>query len=152
MAYLEKWEEEITDFVKKYYQAFFDKNKFKTTSKNSEKAESGQIIYTDSSVAVKVVNTKGKYGVEVGQIDGNLFWSLDLIKSSFKITDYKIDEDDRVSRKRALLDTFKDEDYSANASFLIANFNRIKTMFSSGNGNETRRQLERLSLEKQKYV
>jgi len=151
MAFLDRWEEEINDFVKKYYQSFFVKNKFEFLKKEAANG-GGAMIYSDSAFLFEVVNNKNRFMIKVGQVEGKLFWGLDIVKAYFKITDYRIDEDDIPSRKKVLLDSFNADDYSGNATYLISNFNKIKNLFSSVNYNETKSQLEKLSLEKQKYV
>jgi len=151
MAFLDSWEEEISDFVKKYYQGFFSKNKFEFFKKEAIQG-GGAMIYSDSSFLFEIVNNKNRFVIKLGQMEGKLFWGLDIIKAYFKITDYRIDEDDMPSRKKVLLESFHADDYSGNATFLIANFNKIKNLFSSANYNATKVKLEKLSLEKQKYV
>lgn len=150
MAFLDSWEEELNDFVKKYYQSFFIKNGFKFLKKEVGQG-GGLMIFSDSALLVEVVNNISRFMIKVGKAEGQ-FLGLDIIKAYFKITDYRIDEDDLINRKKALLESFNSYDYSGNATYLIANFNKIKNLFSSGNYNETKVQLEKLSLEKQKYV
>ena len=151
MAFLDSWEEEINDFVKKYYQSFFAKSGFKILKKEAGQS-GGAMIYSDSGILFEVANNKNRFMIKVGPIEGKLFWSLGLIKSYFKITDYRINEDDIAIRKKVLLESFNADDYSGNATYFITNFNKIKNLFSSVNYNETKVQLEKLSLEKQKYV
>lgn len=151
MAFLDRWEEEINDFVKKYYQSFFVKNKFVFLKKEAAPG-GGSMIYTDSGMLLEITNIKNRFSIKAGPTEGKLFWGLDLIKSYFKITDYRIDEDNVPARKSALLSTFNADDHSGNATFLINNFNRIKTLFSGVNYKESGIQLEKLGLEKQKYV
>jgi hypothetical protein len=151
MAFLDSWEEEINDFIKKYYQSFFSKNKFEFFKKEAAQGGGG-MIFSDADLLFEIVTNKSRFMIKVGQVEGKLMWGLDLIKAYFKITDYRIDEDDTASRKRVLLESFNADDYSGNATFLITNFNKIKNLFSSANYNETKVQLEKLSLEKQKYV
>lgn len=150
MAFLDSWEEEVNDFVKKYYQGFFSKNKFEFFNKEAAQG-GGQMIFSDAAVLVQIINNKNRFGIMIGKSGDKLFFGLDIVKSYFKITDYKIDEDNIPGRKSALLATFNADDYSGNATFLITNFNKIKNLFSSGNYNETKVQLDKLSLEKQKY-
>jgi hypothetical protein len=151
MAYLDKWEEELNDFVKKHYQSFFIKNQFVFLKKESGQGGMGVMIFSDSRIQIRVVNKNGRFSIELGKGDTGLFWSLDLIKAHFKISDYKIDEDDLANRKKALLDTFNLEDYSGYVSYLNTNFNKIKNLLSSAKYIETKVQLEKLSLEKLKY-
>lgn len=150
MAFLDSREEAIYDFVKKYYQNFFSKNKFEILKKEITEAVA-VIYYSDSQMVIKIEKNKNLFLVGFGQIKDALWWSLDLIRAYFKITDYKIDEDNIMSRKKVLLESFNVDDYSGNASYLITNFNRIKNTFSSENYNKTNVELEKLSLEKQKY-
>jgi hypothetical protein len=152
MSYLDKWEEEINDFVEKYYQVFFVKNQFVFLNKESDQYGMGRMIFFNSSIQIKVINKNGRFSIELGKGDTGLFWSLDLIKGYFKISDYRIEEDDLVNRKKALLDTFNLEDYSSYVNYLNTNFNKIKNLFSAAKYNETKGQLEKLSLEKRKYA
>lgn len=151
MAFLDRWEEDINDFVKKYYQTFFSNNKIAFLKKEARQS-GGSMTFSDSAVLLRITNSKNRFMIEVGQMEGKLFWGLDLIKSYFKITDYRIEEDNVPARKSALLATFNADDHSGNATFLISNFNKIRSLFSMVNYNESKVQLEKLSLEKQKYV
>ncbi|MBI4947797.1 MAG: hypothetical protein HY840_15510 [Bacteroidetes bacterium] len=151
MAFLDSWEEEVNDFVKKYYQSFFAKNNFVFFKKEAFLG-GGSMIFSDSGVLFEIASNKNRFVIKFGQVEGKMFFGLDIIKAYFKITDYRIDEDDIPNRKKVLLESFHADDYSGNATFLIANFNKIKNLFSSENYNETKVQLEKLSLEKQKYV
>lgn len=150
MAFLDRWEEEINDFVKKYYQSFFGNNKITFLKKEAGQG-GGSMTFSDSAVLLRITNSKNRFLMEVGQMDGK-FWGLDLIKSYFKITDYRIDEENVSARKSALLATFNADDYSGNATYLITNFKKIKGLFSSGNYNGTKAEMEKLILEKQKYA
>ena len=150
MAFLDSWEEELNDFVKKYYQAFFTKNGFKFLKKEAGQG-GGLMIFSDSALLVEMVNNKGRFVIKVGKVEGQ-YWGLDMIKAYFKIVDYRIDEDDTINRKKALLDGFKQDDYSGNAAYLANNFNKMKDIFSSKKYDEIKLQLEKLSLEKLKYA
>jgi len=150
MAFLDRWEEEINDFVQKHYQPFFAKNGFKILKKEAAQG-GGLMIFSDSVFLLEIGNNKSRFMIKVGKIEGQ-FLGLDLIKAYFKITDYRINEDDIATRKKVLSESFNADDYSGNATYLITNFNKIKNLFSSANYNETKAQLEKLALEKQKYV
>jgi hypothetical protein len=150
MAFLDSWEEEINDFVKKYYQSFFAKNNFQVLKKEAGEG-GGLMTFSNSDLLVEVVNNKNRFMIRVGKVEGK-YWGLDMIKAYFKITDYRIDEDDKINRRKALLDGFNADDYSGNVTYLTNNFNKIKNFFSQANYNETKVQLEKLSLEKQAFV
>lgn len=151
MAFLDSWEEEINDFVKKYYQSFFSKSNFKFFKKEATQG-GGAMTFSDSAVLFEIANNTNRFVIKLGPMEGKLFFGLDIIKAYFKITDYRIDEDDIPSRKKVLLESFHADDYSGNATFLIANFNKIKNLFSPANYGQTKVQMEKLSLEKQKYA
>ena len=150
MAFLDSWEEELNDFVKKHYSGFFNKNGFKFLKKEAGQG-GGAMIFSDSAVLLEIATNKNMFMIKIGKEEGQ-FLGLDMIKANFKITDYRIDDDDVVNRKKALLDGFNADDYSGNVTYLTNNFNKIKNLFSSANYNETKVQLEKLSLEKLKYV
>jgi len=150
MAFLDAREEAIYDFAKKYYQSFFNKNNFGILKKQVEK-ETASVVYADSNMLVKIDYDGKLFTVGFGSKQDTKCWGVDLIKACFKITDYKIHEDDIANRKKILSDSFHVDDYSGNAAFCVANFNKIKTIFSSENYIKTKTQLERLGLEKQGY-
>lgn len=151
MAFLDVWEEEINEFVKKYYLGFFSKNGFKFLKKEPGQG-GGSMVFSDSTLLLEITNVKGRFTIRLGHTDGKLFLGLDLIKAYFKIIDYKIDEDNISARKSALLGTFNADDYSGNATFLTGNYTKIKNLFSSANYNEAKGQMEKLLQEKQRYV
>ncbi len=151
MAFLDKWEEELNDFVKKHYQSFFSKYKFELMKKEAQQG-GGRMIFTDSSVVVEITNNQNRFLIKVGNMEGKLFWGLDLLKAYFKITDYRIDEDNISARKSALLGGFNADDHSGNATYLATNFNKIKDLFTSGNYPSTKEQLVKLDQEKQTFV
>jgi hypothetical protein len=150
MAFLDSWEEELNDFVKKYYQNFFVKNGFKFLKKEAGQG-GGLMIFSDSDLLVEVINNKKRLMIRIGRTEGELF-GLDMIKAYFKITDYRIDEEDTINRKKALVDGFTADDYSGNVTYLANNFNKIKGLFSSASYTNTKDQLIKLDLEKQRFV
>lgn len=151
MAFLDRWEEEINEYVKKYYRDFFSKHKIEFLKKEAGQG-GGSMTFSDPALLLLITNNKGRFMIQVGHAEGKLFWGLYLIKSYFKITDYRIDEDNIPARKSALLATFNADDHSGNATFLMTNFNKIRSLFTAANNGESKVQLEKLSLEKQKYA
>lgn len=152
MAFLDSWEEEVNDFVKKYYQSFFSKNKFEFLRKEAVQG-GGLMIFFDGNILFEIVNNKQRFAIKIGsKAEEKLLWGLDVIKAHFKITDYRIDENDIPSRKKILLESFNADDYSGNATYLITNFNKIKNILDQVNYKVTKVQMEKLSLEKQQYV
>ena len=146
MAYLDAWEEELTDFVKKYYQDFFNKNGFVFLRKDS-----GCFIYSDSAVLLKIENKQKKYIVQIGQASDSVFWDWELFISNFKFMDYKISESDVGNRKNVLLKSVNRDDYSGNVNILSRNLKRIKTDLASDKYKKTKEQLVNLELERIRF-
>ena len=150
MAFLDRWEEEINEFVKKYYQSFFTKNKFEFLKKEAAQG-GGSMTFSDSAVLLQITNNKSRFMIQVGHMEGKSFWGLDLIKAHFKIADYRIDEDNVAGRKGAF-GGFNLDDYAGNANFLVSNFIKVENLFAPANSAGTNQQMEKLSQEKQKYM
>ena len=83
MAFIEAWEEEINDFVKKHYQGFFSKNKFEFLQKQAAQG-GGLMIFSDGNVHFEILNNKQRFAIKVGsKVNDQLRWGLDVIKAYF---------------------------------------------------------------------
>ena len=152
MAFLNSSEEDIYDFIKRYCKNFFDKNNFEFFKKDVGDGMGAEVIFSNSNILLKIVNDRDGIELMISNIEERKFWRLDFIMAYFKITDYKIEVEDTISRKRVLLDTFKLDDYSGMMIFLSKNVARVKDVFSPIKYIEVKKQLEALDIERGEFV
>ncbi len=151
MSFLDAWEEELTGFIKGYYQDFLLKQNFKFVKKEVAADGTGKFVYTDSNLVIKIGVKEKKYTLELGQVDDRKFWSLSLILANFKFIDYKITENDTDARRNVLLQPDNTDNYSGVVNTLTQNLKRIREEFAEDNFDKVKEQLINLEMEKQSF-